>query len=180
MDKKGEVWKLFLVLLPSVGATLIAVSRIMDARHHPFDVITGALLGTLCATIAYRQYFPSLFEPWKKGRAHPIREWGAEPTDPTIILDTNHRADPADLCVCTPPRFTVVNAHILRLALAAIVREDGTLDSLFTHCPGIAKTHRPGVWKVNAVAERGVSETSLRVAVAVLAVIRKDIPDCKR
>lgn len=48
----------------------------MDARHHPFDVIFGSLLGTLCAWTAYRQYFPSLSEPWRKGRAYPIRTWG--------------------------------------------------------------------------------------------------------
>ncbi|RDW81343.1 phosphatase PAP2 family protein [Aspergillus mulundensis] len=82
MDNKGEVWKMFLVMFPCLGATLIAVSRIMDARHHPFDVITGSLLGILCATISYRQYFPSLAEPWKKGRAYPIRSWGSEPTYP--------------------------------------------------------------------------------------------------
>ncbi|KAL4784827.1 phosphatidic acid phosphatase type 2/haloperoxidase [Aspergillus varians] len=82
MDNKGEVWKMFLVMFPCLGATLIAVSRIMDARHHPFDVITGSLLGIICASISYRQYFPSLSEPWKKGRAHPIRSWGTEPTYP--------------------------------------------------------------------------------------------------
>ncbi|KAL4922550.1 phosphatidic acid phosphatase type 2/haloperoxidase [Aspergillus aurantiobrunneus] len=79
MDNKGEVWKMFLVMFPCLGATLIAVSRIMDARHHPFDVITGSLLGIICASISYRQYFPSLSEPWKKGRAYPIRSWGTEP-----------------------------------------------------------------------------------------------------
>ncbi|KAL4867341.1 hypothetical protein BDV12DRAFT_171486 [Aspergillus spectabilis] len=83
MDNKGEVWKMFLVMTPSLGASLIAVSRIMDARHHPFDVITGSMLGILCASISYRQYFPSLSEPWKKGRAYPIRSWGTEPTYPT-------------------------------------------------------------------------------------------------
>ncbi|KAL4947621.1 phosphatidic acid phosphatase type 2/haloperoxidase [Aspergillus filifer] len=80
MDNKGEVWKMFIVMFPCLGATLIAVSRIMDARHHPFDVITGSLLGILCAIISYRQYFPSLAEPWKKGRAYPIRSWGTDPS----------------------------------------------------------------------------------------------------
>ncbi|KAL2818806.1 phosphatidic acid phosphatase type 2/haloperoxidase [Aspergillus cavernicola] len=82
MDNKGEVWKMFLVMFPCLGATLIAVSRIMDARHHPFDVITGSLLGIVVASISYRQYFPSLAEPWKKGRAYPIRSWGTAPTYP--------------------------------------------------------------------------------------------------
>ena len=81
MDNRGEVWKTFLVLLPTVGAALIAISRIMDARHHPFDVISGSFLGILIAYGSYRQYFPGLSEPWKKGRAYPMRTWGREPRE---------------------------------------------------------------------------------------------------
>ena len=81
-DNRGEVWKVFVVMIPSLGAGLIAVSRIEDARHHPFDVITGSLLGVLCAYVSYRQYFPSLAESWKKGRAHPNRSWGTGPVQP--------------------------------------------------------------------------------------------------
>ncbi|KAL1959702.1 hypothetical protein VTO42DRAFT_1288 [Malbranchea cinnamomea] len=76
MDNRGEVWKTLIVMVPTLGASLIAASRIMDARHHPFDVLSGSLLGILCAWGSYRQYFPSLSEPWKKGRAYPIRTWG--------------------------------------------------------------------------------------------------------
>ncbi|KAE8149277.1 phosphatidic acid phosphatase [Aspergillus avenaceus] len=81
MDNRGEVWKALLIMTPCLAATLVAVSRIMDARHHPFDVITGSLLGIVCAIISYRQYFPSLAEPWKKGRAYSIRTWGKDPTE---------------------------------------------------------------------------------------------------
>lgn len=86
MDNRGEVWKTVIIMTPCVGATLIAVSRIMDARHHPFDVITGSLLGVLCAYIAYRQYFPPISEPWKKGRAYSIRSWGTESTVPAHAM----------------------------------------------------------------------------------------------
>lgn len=82
MDKRGEVWKTIIVIAPCLAATLIAVSRIMDARHHPFDVITGSLLGVFTAWASYRQYFPPLSEPWKKGRAYPIRSWGTQPAAP--------------------------------------------------------------------------------------------------
>lgn len=82
MDNRGEVWKALIVIIPCIAATLIAVSRIMDARHHPFDVITGSLLGVVCAYLSYHQYFPPLSQPWKKGRAFPIRSWGAEPATP--------------------------------------------------------------------------------------------------
>ena len=61
---------------------MVAISRIMDARHHPFDVISSSLLGTFTAWISYRQYFPALSETWKKGRAYPIRSWGREPPSP--------------------------------------------------------------------------------------------------
>ncbi|KAF7172159.1 hypothetical protein CNMCM5623_004406 [Aspergillus felis] len=86
MDNKGEVWKAIIIIMPPLGATLIAVSRIMDARHHPFDVISGSLLGIVCAYISYRQYFPPISEPWKKGRAYPIRSWGTDPVAPSKVL----------------------------------------------------------------------------------------------
>ncbi|KAL8828857.1 MAG: hypothetical protein Q9191_002352 [Dirinaria sp. TL-2023a] len=82
LDNKGEVWKTFIVMVPTLGAALIAVSRIMDARHHPFDVISGSLLGILVAWGAYRQYFPPITEPWHKGRAYPIRSWATGPKRP--------------------------------------------------------------------------------------------------
>ncbi|KAL8799094.1 MAG: hypothetical protein Q9182_006157 [Xanthomendoza sp. 2 TL-2023] len=82
LDNRGEVWKTFIVMIPTLGAALIAVSRIMDARHHPFDVISGSMLGMLVAWGAYRQYFPPVTETWRKGRAYPIRTWGSEPKRP--------------------------------------------------------------------------------------------------
>lgn len=82
MDNRGEAWKALLVMVPLLAASLVAVSRIMDARHHPFDVITGSMLGVVCGFVAYRQYFPPLSEPWRKGRAYPIRTWGSDPAGP--------------------------------------------------------------------------------------------------
>ncbi|EQL31680.1 hypothetical protein, variant [Blastomyces dermatitidis ATCC 26199] len=83
MDSRGEVWKTFLALFPTLGAGLIAATRIMDARHHPFDVLFGSFLGIVCAYVAYRQYFPPLSESWRKGRAYPIRTWGNSPVGPS-------------------------------------------------------------------------------------------------
>jgi len=83
MDQRGEVWKTLLIMVPLLAATLIAVSRIMDARHHPFDVITGGLLGLITGYVSYRQYFPPITEAWRKGRAYPIRTWGTDPVHPT-------------------------------------------------------------------------------------------------
>lgn len=82
MDNRGETWKPLLIMVPILAATLVAVSRIMDARHHPFDVITGGLLGIACAVVSYHQYFPPISESWRKGRAYPIRTWGTQPPQP--------------------------------------------------------------------------------------------------
>jgi diacylglycerol diphosphate phosphatase/phosphatidate phosphatase len=67
------------VLTPSLAAALISGSRIMDARHHPFDVLSGALIGIIFAWVAYRQYFPALHDYRAKGRAFPMRTWGRDP-----------------------------------------------------------------------------------------------------
>ncbi|KAH8726902.1 phosphatidic acid phosphatase type 2/haloperoxidase [Phaeosphaeriaceae sp. PMI808] len=92
LDAKGEVWRSFVVMVPTLGAALITGTRIMDARHHPFDVISGALLGILVAWASYRQYFPPVSETWRKGRAYPIRAWGRGPApppnpNPVIMVD---------------------------------------------------------------------------------------------
>ncbi|KAF2664257.1 PAP2-domain-containing protein [Microthyrium microscopicum] len=79
LDSRGEVWKLFIVMTPSLGAALVAGSRIMDARHHPFDVLSGSTIGILVAWAAYRQYFPSPSDFNAKGRAYPARTWGMNP-----------------------------------------------------------------------------------------------------
>lgn len=86
MDNRGETWKTLIIMAPILAATLIAVTRIMDARHHPFDVITGGFLGIVCAWVSYHQYFPPITEAWRKGRAYPIRTWGTEPPHPVTGL----------------------------------------------------------------------------------------------
>ncbi|KAF2834290.1 PAP2-domain-containing protein, partial [Patellaria atrata CBS 101060] len=94
LDSKGEVWKSFIVIIPSLGASLIAGSRIMDARHHPFDVLSGSALGMLVAWGSYRQYFPPVSETWRKGRAYPIRAWGKEPQAPPADLRPDESIEP--------------------------------------------------------------------------------------
>jgi len=80
MDNRGEVWKTMIVLTPILGAGMIAISRIMDARHHPFDVLSSSILGMFLAWVAYRQYFPSIYDTSNKGRAYSIRkDWPGNP-----------------------------------------------------------------------------------------------------
>ncbi|CAO3656669.1 unnamed protein product [Mucor hiemalis] len=59
-DEKGHTYKGFIFAFPIIGALLVAISRTEDYRHHWQDVTIGALLGTLCAYFAYRQYYPGL------------------------------------------------------------------------------------------------------------------------
>lgn len=76
LDQRGEVWRTFIVLIPTLAASMIAGSRIIDARHHPFDVLFGSALGIVCGWASYRQYFPPVHHTWEKGRAYPMRTWG--------------------------------------------------------------------------------------------------------
>jgi len=82
LDNRGEVWKTIIVLVPILAASMVAISRIMDARHHPFDVLSSSLLGMFVAWVSYRQYFPSIYNTQNKGYAYPIRSWGTESPPP--------------------------------------------------------------------------------------------------
>lgn len=84
LDQRGEVWRTVIVLIPTLAAACVAGSRIMDARHHPFDVIFGSLLGILVAWASYRQYFPPIHQTWEKGRAYPMRTWGTPVRRPVL------------------------------------------------------------------------------------------------
>jgi hypothetical protein len=77
LDTRGQVWKTVLSLTPLVAAGIIAISRLMDNRHHPFDVIFGSALGLLFAWMAYRQYFPALFVA-EGGRPYSIAEFATD------------------------------------------------------------------------------------------------------
>jgi len=77
LDTRGQVWKTVLSLIPLVAAGIIAISRLMDNRHHPFDVIFGSTLGLLFAWMAYRQYFPALSFA-EGGRPYSIAEFATD------------------------------------------------------------------------------------------------------
>ncbi|KAF9052461.1 PAP2-domain-containing protein [Hymenopellis radicata] len=59
-DTRGRTGKAWLALTPFAGASLVAISRSMDYRHHWHDILVGSILGTVMAYFAYRQYYPSL------------------------------------------------------------------------------------------------------------------------
>ena len=51
---------LLLTLSPLIAAALIAISRLEDYRHDPYDVTAGSALGLTIAYLSYRRYFPPL------------------------------------------------------------------------------------------------------------------------
>ncbi|KAG8894930.1 hypothetical protein FRB99_000892 [Tulasnella sp. 403] len=62
-DHRGHAGKAWIAFIPLVGATLIAITRTMDYRHHPVDVLVGSVVGLVIAHFCYRQYYPSLMHP---------------------------------------------------------------------------------------------------------------------
>ncbi|CAG8753862.1 11314_t:CDS:2, partial [Acaulospora colombiana] len=63
LDHGGHTAKSWLAVLPLFGATIIAITRTMDYRHHYQDVFVGMVVGLVVAYFSYRQYYPSLEHP---------------------------------------------------------------------------------------------------------------------
>ena len=47
--------------IPLSVALFVACSRVHDYYHHPADIVTGALIGTVCALFATSLWYPSVF-----------------------------------------------------------------------------------------------------------------------
>jgi len=56
-------WKLLMVVAPNLVALFIALTRIMDYRHHWQDVVIGSFIGIFFAALSYFYYFPLLNSP---------------------------------------------------------------------------------------------------------------------
>lgn len=54
------LWRKIVAMLPLLGASLIALSRTQDYRHHFIDVLIGAIVGYFVAHMVYRRNFPSI------------------------------------------------------------------------------------------------------------------------
>lgn len=99
------LWRKFVAFLPLLIATLIALSRTMDYRHHFIDIILGGFIGFTIAYIIYRKFFPSIYSqlPFK-----PV----LDDSDVTLDVPDNinrpyHRAVPTDEEMGTNPGSNV-------------------------------------------------------------------------
>lgn len=56
-----RTWKLFVVVAPTLAATILSLSRLLDYTHHWYDILAGALIGIFFAFAAYRMQYSSIF-----------------------------------------------------------------------------------------------------------------------
>jgi len=59
----GASWKMFVVYFPVLAAALMSLSRLVDYTHHWYDILAGAIIGTVFAFTAYRMQFRSIWDP---------------------------------------------------------------------------------------------------------------------
>lgn len=71
------VWLLIIAFVPVGVAMFVSVSRWFDYRHHGFDVISGAVIGVLCAWVNFRLYWCPLSSLSSSGGREGGRSGGA-------------------------------------------------------------------------------------------------------
>ncbi|BGP17147.1 hypothetical protein JCM10213_006057 [Rhodosporidiobolus nylandii] len=89
-DRRGHTFKAWIAITPPIGATLIAVSRTMDYRHHATDVIAGSILGAVIALLTYHLYYPSLFS----SQCHLPYSPRIPPSLPGDVLHSDSEGEP--------------------------------------------------------------------------------------
>src|SRR5438132_3690985 len=53
----AHFWQILVLILPLYFATWVSITRIMDYRHFPFQIIIGGLIGIGAALTSYRSHF---------------------------------------------------------------------------------------------------------------------------
>lgn len=73
------VYLVLIAMVPIGAASYIAVSRWFDYRHHGIDILTGSLIGAVCAYLSFRLYHL----PIRRGAGW---SWGARSRDRAFWL----------------------------------------------------------------------------------------------
>ncbi|KAG7452643.1 PAP2-domain-containing protein [Guyanagaster necrorhizus] len=122
-DKRGHTGKAWLSLSPFAAATLVAISRTMDYRHHWHDVLIGSVLGTVLAYFSYRQYYPSLASELSHRPYSP-----RIPREPEEGLPLHHRYDSSvDQSGIQTSRPTLTQRYTDDVAPEGVYELDGTV-----------------------------------------------------
>ncbi|KAG0278810.1 hypothetical protein BGZ96_002239 [Linnemannia gamsii] len=58
------MWKLIVIYAPVLGATLIAGALTIDQFHHWYDVVAGAIIGSVMAFSSYRMTYAAIWD-WR-------------------------------------------------------------------------------------------------------------------
>lgn len=95
-DGEGATYRLVGSIVPFVIASMVAVTRIMDYRHHWQDVLAGSLLGLIISYLCYRLYFPPITsehpeEPLDK-RSKKLSEKDAPPINGVVYHENGPEA----------------------------------------------------------------------------------------
>jgi membrane-associated phospholipid phosphatase len=61
-DHQPAYWMLVLTYIPILGATLIAGTLVITANHHWYDVMAGAVIGTVMAVSSYRVMYAAVWD----------------------------------------------------------------------------------------------------------------------
>jgi len=114
-DSRGHTSKAWLALLPFMAASLVAISRTMDYRHHWQDVLVGSLVGTLFSFFSYRQYYPDLSSPLSHRPYSPRIKREETEVLPTYNTTTNNNAgeNPAKPSTYHPNTYSAEEAYEL-------------------------------------------------------------------
>ncbi|KAG8960391.1 hypothetical protein FRC03_006588 [Tulasnella sp. 419] len=123
-DKRGHAGKAWIAFVPLVGATLIAITRTMDYRHHWQDVLVGGIVGLTISHFSYRQYYPPLNHPYSHRPYSP--RVARAPTDrheeqPSQMIDqapTASNTNPVMASSVAPPKSLVQRS----------LSDDGTIE----------------------------------------------------
>ncbi len=91
-DGHGMVIKMATALAPIFLAIPVAISRVVDNRHHWEDVIAGSALGIIAAIIVYPMFFRV---PWSSKSDEPYTKRLEDIKQQYLREDeNNHCADP--------------------------------------------------------------------------------------